>query len=114
MQNKLEKNKSFCKKKFGEELAELRTKRGFTQGGFAEKLEVCRTTIIKYETGISTPSLEKAFRIKQVLGITWSTLLGEGESIDLKLCRIISGLSPEYKTALLTILSETEKNKNIQ
>lgn len=42
-----------------EKLRKIRKKRGFTQKQVAEKLNVSRTTVTKWETGDSCPSINK-------------------------------------------------------
>lgn len=48
----------------------LRSKRGLTQTGLAEKLGKTSAAISDYEKGKSTPPMEVAFRISELFGIT--------------------------------------------
>jgi len=47
---------------------ELRTERGWSQGEFADRLEVSRQTVNAIETGRYDPSLPLAFAIAKVFG----------------------------------------------
>ena len=62
---------------FGERLAALRKERGMSQEELAEKLQLTRQTISKWETGASTPDLELLMRLAEVFGISMDCLLRE-------------------------------------
>ena len=49
-------------------LRELRDARGWTQGAFADRLDVSRQTVNALETGRYDPSLPLAFRIARLFG----------------------------------------------
>jgi putative transcriptional regulator len=51
-------------------LRELRTERGITQADLATQLGVTRQTVIAIEGGKYSPSLEVAFHISRILGVT--------------------------------------------
>jgi putative transcriptional regulator len=50
------------------EVREMRTERGWSQGDLADKLEVSRQTINAIETGRYDPSLPLAFAIAKLFG----------------------------------------------
>jgi putative transcriptional regulator len=50
------------------DVRELRTARGWSQGDLADKLEVSRQTVNAIETGRYDPSLPLAFAIGQLFG----------------------------------------------
>jgi putative transcriptional regulator len=50
------------------QVRELRTERGWSQGDLADKLEVSRQTINAIETGRYDPSLPLAFAIAKLFG----------------------------------------------
>ena len=50
------------------DVRELRTQRGWSQGEMADKLEVSRQTINAIETGKYDPSLPLAFAIARLFG----------------------------------------------
>ncbi|MCM3609772.1 helix-turn-helix transcriptional regulator [Planococcus sp. MERTA32b] len=51
-------------------IKELRTASGWTQEQFAEKLGVSRQTIISIENGRYKPSLELAYKVSKLFGLT--------------------------------------------
>ena len=66
----------------GERLFELRKAKNFTQDDVAEKLNVTRQTISKWETNQSTPEFEKILPLCELYGISPNELLkGEKEEI---------------------------------
>ena len=61
---------------FGERLAALRKERGMSQEELAEKLQLTRQTISKWETGASTPDLELLVQLAEVFDVSVDSLLG--------------------------------------
>lgn len=51
-------------------LIALRKKRKLTQQQMAERLNIARTTYTGYENANFSPSIEKAIKIKRILGTT--------------------------------------------
>ena len=65
----------------GERLYELRTKHEMSQGGLAEKLDVSRQTISKWENNISIPELDKIVSLSGIFGVSVDYLVkGEEEA----------------------------------
>ena len=63
----------------GERLYELRTKHEMSQGDLAEKLDVSRQTISKWENNMSIPELDKIISLSNVFGVTVDYLVkGDG------------------------------------
>ena len=62
-----------------EKILSLRTERGMSQDGLAEKLEVSRQSVSKWETGQSTPDLDKIIRLADLFGVSVDELVREGE-----------------------------------
>lgn len=62
-----------------EKILSLRAERGMTQDGLAEKMEVSRQSVSKWETGQSVPDLDKIVRMADLFGITMDELVREGE-----------------------------------
>jgi putative transcriptional regulator len=58
---------------------ELRTAAGLRQEDLADRLGVSRQTIISIESGRYNPSLELAWRLSRVLGVTIEDLFDFGE-----------------------------------
>ena len=60
---------------FGNNLRELRMKKGYTQEDVAKKLQIDRTTYTKYETGKSEPDLAMIEKICQIFEVDYNTIL---------------------------------------
>lgn len=59
----------------GQQIYELRTKKGLSQGELAEALDVSRQSISKWETGSSVPELDKLIKLSQLFGVTLDELV---------------------------------------
>ena len=68
---------------FSEKLLTLRKAKGMTQEELAEKLEVSRQSISKWESGQSVPELEKIVALSTIFGVTTDSLLKSSEIDDL-------------------------------
>ncbi|ANE46470.1 XRE family transcriptional regulator [Paenibacillus swuensis] len=66
---------------FGEKLKTERTKKGWTQEEFAEKLFVSRQSVSKWENGQNYPSIEMVIKISDMLGLTIDELLRSDEEL---------------------------------
>ena len=62
---------------FAENLKRLRTEQGYTQEDLAKLLNINRTTLTKYETGITEPDFERLKLICEILGVDYNTMLQE-------------------------------------
>ena len=62
-----------------ERIVALRTGLGMSQGDVAEKLEVSRQSVSKWETGQSVPDLDKIIKLADLFGVTVDELVREGE-----------------------------------
>ncbi|MDE7310086.1 MAG: helix-turn-helix domain-containing protein [Eubacterium sp.] len=67
---------------FTENLRVLREKDGMTQEQLAERMEVSRQTISKWESGASMPELEKLVQLTELFGCTMDGLLKGNLSLD--------------------------------
>ena len=56
--------------KFNEKLLELRKQKGWSQEEVGEKINVSRQTISKYESGLSTPEMDKLIDLAKVFEIS--------------------------------------------
>ena len=63
-----------------EKILRLRTARGMSQGDLAEQLEVSRQSVSKWETGQSTPDLDKIIKLADLFGVTTDYLVREREN----------------------------------
>ena len=62
---------------FGEKITDLRKKNGFTQEELAEKLNITRQTISKWELDQSTPDLEYIGKLSEIFGVSTDYLIKE-------------------------------------
>ena len=86
---------------FGNKLKTLRLQYNLTQNELAQKLDVTKSVISAYETGIRTPSYDILINIAQIFKVTTDYLLGleKKQEIDL------SGLTDEEIAALLNLIA---------
>lgn len=63
----------------GEKICALRTGKGLSQEDLAQRLEVSRQSVSKWETGQSVPDLEKIIRLADLFGVSVDELVREGE-----------------------------------
>ena len=82
--------------KINEKIMKLRKEKAWTQEEFAEKLNVSRQTVSKWELGQTIPDTENLTKIASVLGTTISDLLDENE------------ISTENKTTKTTKTTKTD------
>ena len=68
--------------KLGENLQAYRKKTGLSQEEFAEKCEVSRQAIAKWESGESVPTIDKLIFLADYYGITLDELVGKEEKDD--------------------------------
>ena len=95
--------------KFGNELRRLRIACGLTQQAVADALHVNRATYTYYETGKTTPSVERLGKIAEIFGVSELHLASllqvsfETEPLDTQRAPKKSGRSPrEYGPAHAT------------
>ena len=62
-----------------EKILSLRTERGMSQDDLAEKLEVSRQSVSKWETAQSTPDLDKIIKLADLFGVSVDQLVRDGE-----------------------------------
>ena len=65
-----------------EKILSLRTERGMSQDDLAEKLDVSRQSVSKWETAQSTPDLDKIIKLANLFGVTVDELVRDEESED--------------------------------
>jgi len=61
-------------------LREIRKLRGMTQTELAQAAQIHRVTIAKYEAGQCAPSVDRAERLANALGVTVDELIGKEEA----------------------------------
>ncbi len=69
--------------KLGERIYHYRTERGLSQSELAERLDVSRQSVSKWETDASVPELDKLINLCEVFGITMDALV-RGEEMPPK------------------------------
>lgn len=87
---------------FGSRLKQLRMNYNMTQPMLAKRLQVTKSVISAYETGLRMPSYETLLMISKVFSVSTDYLLGnniwKNNSID------VSGLSEKEIEAVRTII----------
>lgn len=66
--------------KLSEKIYALRTEKGLSQEDLAEKLDVSRQSVSKWETAQSVPDLDKIIKLADLFGVTTDYLLREKEA----------------------------------
>lgn len=62
-------------------ITSLRKERGWSQEELAERLEVSRQAVSKWESGFSAPELEKVVQLSQLFGVTTDYLLKDDSAV---------------------------------
>ena len=68
-----------------EKIYKLRTKSGFSQEVFAEKLDVTRQSVQKWESGLSLPTIEKLISIATLFNVSMDYLCQLQPALNLNL-----------------------------
>ncbi|MCM1499342.1 MAG: helix-turn-helix domain-containing protein [Clostridium sp.] len=91
---------------FGSVLKTLRLRENYTQAQLAQKLDITKSVISAYETGIRLPSYDILIHIAKIFNVSTDYLLGleNKQEIDL------SGLTDEEITALLALIKAMKNN----
>lgn len=63
-----------------ERILELRTRQKLSQGDLAERLEVSRQSVSKWETGQSVPELDKLIKLADLFGVSVDQLVRDGDA----------------------------------
>ena len=85
--------------KLSEKILELRRKMGFSQEELAEKLNVSRQTISRWEVGSALPDSENLRQLSRIFGVTADYLLNDEYESD--------GDIPRVKTAEASLSEKT-------
>ena len=98
---------------FSEKLQLLRKNKGFTQEEFAEKLNVSRQAVAKWESGQAYPDISNLIQISNMMNVTVDYLVRDQECnvqpIPLDSIRMIS----DMKMDLLSIMIPTLEENNL-
>lgn len=68
---------------FYRKLAELRKAAGMSQEELAERADVSRQTVFKWEAGLTTPSMENILSLCRIFGVSADELIGNEPEADL-------------------------------
>lgn len=71
--------------RFGEKLSILRKQRGMTQMELAEKLDISRQAVSRWEQGISKPSTENLVSIGKLFDVSVDALMNENVQLQAEL-----------------------------
>ena len=63
-----------------EKILKLRTGQNLSQGELADRLEVSRQSVSKWETGQSVPELDKLIKLADLFGVSVDVLVREGDA----------------------------------
>jgi len=93
----------------GKIIADLREKKEWSQTDLADKSNVSRVMIGKYERGEAVPSIEAAKKIADALGVSLDYLVGEGvnskfDKRTLKRLQDLELLEEDKKKTLLDLI----------
>ena len=80
----------------GERIRQYRTDCGLSQGDFAERMDVSRQSVSKWENDLAVPELDKLVRMCAVFGITLDTLVRGG---DIPNNKAVAENTQEYTSA---------------
>ena len=90
---------------FGNRLKTLRLRENMTQAELAKKLDITKSVISAYETGLRLPSYDVLIHIAKIYKVSTDYLLGieNKQEVDL------SGLSKEEIEALLNLIKAMKR-----
>ncbi len=77
-----------------------------TQAQLAQKLDLTKSVISAYETGLRLPSYDVLIHISKIFNVSTDYLLGQ----EVKTSIDLSGLSSEEIAALLNLIKAMKKN----
>ena len=102
--------------KFNNKLYELRKQKGFSQEELANRLNVSRQTISKWEVGESTPDMEKLVAISDLFEVSLDKLVKgeEPESTDPSEQIVKSELYSDIKEHVLTKDNKVKAKKGLK
>ena len=90
---------------FGVRIKTLRKNGKMTQQDLARKLNLTKSVISAYETGLRMPSYEVLIEIARIFKVSTDYLLG----IEQRNCVDLSGLSDEETIAVLKLIKAMQK-----
>jgi transcriptional regulator with XRE-family HTH domain len=103
----------------GKIIAALRDKVSWSQTDLADKSEVSRVMIGKYERGEATPSIDAAKKIADAFEVSLDYLVGEGQNANfdkrtVQRLQDIAALNPKIKDKLFFLIDTVIRDTNAQ
>ena len=77
----------------GAKIAKARRDAGLTQMEFADRLYVTRQTVSRWESGATSPDIDKITDIASILGVSCDYLLKDDIPVDVASGRAVGGIS---------------------
>jgi len=94
-------------KNFGNRIKALRLQRDMTQADLANTLNLTKSVVSAYETGIRMPSYDVLISITRIFNVTTDYLLGQDKTYTIDL----SGLTEEEKQAVTKLIQAMKGEK---
>lgn len=91
-----------------EKIMTLRKKKGWSQEELAEKLDISRQSVSKWESASSVPDIDKIIQLSRIFGVTTDWLLKDEEETD------VVPRQEEYEEADVKIVSMEEAGRFIE
>lgn len=94
----------------GSKITELRKAQNWSQADLADKIQVSRVIVGKYERNEAAPSIDIAKKIADAFGISLDYLVGEGQNAQynkktLQIIEDIEALEPDTKDKLYFLVN---------
>ena len=99
---------------FNNKLYNLRKQKGLSQEELANRLNVSRQTVSKWEVGDSTPDMEKPIAISDLFEISLDELVMDKASAHIKQNAVKSELLSELKEKVLTDENKKKAKKGLK
>lgn len=93
---------------FGERLKELRKNKNWTQQQLANKIELSKTVISKYENNIQMPTLDTLIKLAAIFNVSMDYITGLEKPQTISLV----GLTTE-QSEIISVLAKIFQNKGI-
>lgn len=103
----------------GSKITELRKALSWSQADLADKIQVSRVIVGKYERNEAAPSIDIAKKMADVFGISLDYLVGEGQNAQynkktLQIIEDIEALEPETKDKLYFLINAVIRDYKTQ
>ncbi len=95
-------------KNLGDRIYKLRTDKGMSQGDLADRLDVSRQTVSKWENYVSTPELDKIVALSDIFGVSVDYIV-KGDKTKAVVGTLPSAAGEEEETVRMIRVNPTEK-----